>query len=85
MEMFNPPSPGEIIIEIFLLPLDISQSKCAEQLGLPLDIFKRLLSVEVSIDNDLAQRLSAVLGRSAESWLAMQQHYDNWQAKQARV
>jgi plasmid maintenance system antidote protein VapI len=30
----------------------------------------------------MALRLSKALGRSAESWLAMQDHYDLWQAKQ---
>ena len=30
----------------------------------------------------MARRLSRVLGRSAESWLAMQDSYDLWQARQ---
>jgi addiction module HigA family antidote len=33
------------------------------------------------ISPDMALRLSKALGRSAESWLAMQDHYDLWQAK----
>ena len=31
---------------------------------------------------EMALRLSKALGRSAESWLAMQYNYDLWQAKQ---
>jgi antitoxin HigA-1 len=31
----------------------------------------------------MALRLSKALGRSPESWLAMQDHYDLWQARQA--
>jgi addiction module HigA family antidote len=30
----------------------------------------------------MALRLSKTLGRTAESWLAMQAHYDLWQAEQ---
>ena len=83
MEMFNPPSPGETIVEIFLRPHVISRSECAERLGLAPAVFNRLLTGEMSIDADLAQRLSAVLGRSPGSWLAMQQQYDHWLARRA--
>lgn len=82
MEMFNPPSPGETIVEIFLRPQIISRADCARQLGLATTEFNRLIDGEMSIDADLARRLSEVLGRSSGSWLAMQRQYDEWLAKQ---
>ncbi|MDH5694683.1 MAG: HigA family addiction module antitoxin, partial [Gammaproteobacteria bacterium] len=39
------------------------------------------LNGESNISPEMALRLSITLGRSAESWLAMQDHYDLWHAK----
>lgn len=85
MEMFNPPHPGDILLEIFLIPQEMSEISCAEKLGLPLPIFQRLLARVHSIDAEIANRLGKTLGTSSEMWLAMQKNYDSWQAKQARV
>ena len=41
----------------------------------------RILTGVSSISPEMALRLSKCLGRSAESWLAMQHSYDLWQAK----
>ena len=83
MEMFNPPHPGEILLEIFLIPREMSEKSCAEKLGLPLIVFQRLLAGLDPIDSELAGRLGKTLGTSSEMWLAMQKNYDSWQAKQA--
>lgn len=85
MEMFNPPHPGEILLEIFLIPQEMSEISCAEKLGLPLPVFQRLLAGLHPVDSEIAGRLGNTLGTSSEMWLAMQKNYDNWQAKQARV
>lgn len=83
MEMYNPPSPGEIITEIFLLPQEISTQRCAELLGISSSTLQSLLNGSTKIDADMAKRLSSTLGRSAESWLAMQANYDRWLARLA--
>jgi addiction module HigA family antidote len=41
-----------------------------------------LLSGQSSVTPEIALRLSKTLGRSPESWLAMQNNYDLWQARQ---
>jgi addiction module HigA family antidote len=82
MEMYNPPSPGEVILDIFLRPQGISGRQCAAQLGVPASTFQRILSGKGRIDAEMARRLSTTLGRSAESWLVMQQGYDRWISKQ---
>jgi addiction module HigA family antidote len=82
MEQYNPPSPGEVILEIFLRPQGISGRQCAAQLGVPASTFQRILNGKSRIDQAMAQRLATGLGSSAESWLAMQHNYDRWIAKQ---
>jgi len=42
----------------------------------------RIVNMRSAISPDMALRLSKALGRSPESWLAMQHNYDLWRAKQ---
>jgi len=81
MAIHNPPHPGEFIREIYITPNEISVRKVAESLGVSPSTFNRLLNGESNISPEMALRLSITLGRSAESWLAMQDHYDLWHAK----
>ncbi|MFA9215490.1 MAG: HigA family addiction module antitoxin [Sphingomonadaceae bacterium] len=82
MDMYNPPSPGDFIIESYLKPQGISGRECAGRMGITASTFQRILSGKGRIDAAMAQRLSSTLGRSAESWLAMQQGYDRWLIRQ---
>ncbi|MES9980328.1 MAG: HigA family addiction module antitoxin [Candidatus Thiodiazotropha sp. 6PLUC5] len=45
--------------------------------------FNRLVNCKADISPEMAVRLSAVLGRTAESWLALQDHYDLWEARKS--
>ena len=81
MKMFNPPHPGETLLEIFLIPQKINQNTLAEKLGLSLSTFQLLLEGVNPIDREIANRLSTALGTSSEMWLAMQKNYDEWQAE----
>lgn len=81
MAMRNPPHPGEFIREVYLEPFDISARQVAESLGVSASTFNRLLNGESNISPEMALRLSKTLGRSPESWLAMQDHYDLWHAR----
>lgn len=81
MAMHNPPHPGEFIREVYLEPFDISARQVAESLGVSASTFNRLLNGESNISPEMALRLSKTLGRSPESWLAMQDHHDLWHAR----
>jgi addiction module HigA family antidote len=82
MSMHNPPHPGEFIREVYLMPYDLSVRALAENLGVSASTVTRIINVYSGISPEMALRLSKALGRSAESWLAMQHNYDLWQAKQ---
>ncbi len=43
----------------------------------------RVLTGKAGISADMAVRLSAALGTSAESWLHMQANYDLWHAEKS--
>lgn len=79
--MHNPPHPGEFITEVYLAPFGISARQLAWRLDVSPSTLTRLLAGASRVSPAMALRLSKVLGRSAESWLAMQGAHDLWQAR----
>ena len=82
MAMHNPPHPGEFIAEVYLKPNNLSGRELATALGVSASTLNRILTGTSAISPEMALRLSKALGRSPESWLAMQCNHDLWQAKQ---
>ena len=82
MAMHQPPHPGEFITEVYLKPNNLSGRQLASKLGVAASTLSRILSGASSLSPEMALRLSKALGRSPESWLALQYNYDLWQAKQ---
>jgi len=79
--MHNPPHPGEFIREVYLDPFKVSYRAAASSLKVSPSTFNRLIMGKSNISPEMALRLSKAFGRSPESWLAMQDHYDLWQAR----
>ncbi len=82
MAMYNPPHPGEFISEVYLEPNAISGRELAAKLGVAASTLNRILKGSSGISPEMALRLSKALGRSPESWLALQYNHDLWHAKQ---
>ena len=82
MTMHKPPHPGEFISGIYLEPNGISGRLLAEKLGVAASTLSRILNGTGRISPEMALRLSKSLGRSPESWLAMQDAHDLWAARQ---
>lgn len=81
MAMHNPPHPGEFIRETYMVPFDLSCRYLAEQLNVAASTLNRVLKKQSGVSPEMALRLSKAIGRSPESWLAMQDAYDLWQVK----
>lgn len=81
MAMHNPPHPGEFIQATYMEPFDLSCRYLAAKLDVAASTLNRVLRMQSGISPEMALRLSKALGRSPESWLAMQDAYDLWQAK----
>lgn len=82
MAMHNPPHPGEFITDVYLEPYGISGRELATKLDVVPSTLSRLLKGNSRITPEMALRLAKSLGRTPESWLAMQDAYDLWQARQ---
>ena len=81
MAMVNPPHPGEFINDVYLAPYGVSSRKLAKLLDVAPSTLTRLIRAQSTVTPEMALRLSIALGRSPESWLAMQHNYDLWQAR----
>lgn len=82
MAVHNPPHPGAFITEVYLEPNGLSGRELALKLGVAASTLSRVLKGASGVSPEMALRLSKALGRSPESWLAMQYSHDLWQAKQ---
>jgi len=71
--MHNPPHPGEVIREYLG---DVSIRNAAEHLGVSRTTMQRLVTGTSGISADMAYRLGAAFGTSAEMWASMQMQYD---------
>ncbi len=79
---FNPPHPGELISEDYMTALELSANALAKKLHVHPSTLGRVLNGNADITPEMAVKLEAVLGRSAESWLVMQDSYNLFHARQ---
>jgi addiction module HigA family antidote len=71
-----PVHPGEVLLEEFLKPLDISQYRLAKDMSVPPRRVNEIVLRKRSVSADTALRLSRFFGTSAEFWLNLQSQYD---------
>ncbi len=83
MKMYNPPHPGEFIKEVYLDELDISERTVALKLNVSPSTLNRLVQGKSTLTPEMALRLSKTLGRTPESWLAMQDKHSLWIASKS--
>jgi addiction module HigA family antidote len=76
MENLKNPSLGDILLEEFLKPLDISQYRLAKELDVPQTRISEIIKGNRKITADTAIRFSAFFGNSAKFWLGLQNDFD---------
>ncbi|KMQ70172.1 putative HTH-type transcriptional regulator YbaQ [bioreactor metagenome] len=76
MEKLRNITPGEILLEEFLVPLEISQYRLSKDLDIPQTRVSEIIKGNRRISADTAVRLSAYFGNSAKFWLGLQDDYD---------
>jgi antitoxin HigA-1 len=71
-----PVHPGEILLEEFMQPLGLSQTRLGRDLGVSPRRINEIVHGKRSITADTALRLSRYFGTSPEFWLGLQADYD---------
>jgi addiction module HigA family antidote len=88
----EPIPPGEILLEEFLRPMEISQNRLARDIDIPVSRIAEIIRGRRAITADTALRLGEYFGMSAEFWLNLQASYDlrrlrakGWDAIRRRI
>ncbi len=68
--------PGEILLEEFLIPLEISAYRLSKEISIPQTRVSEIIKGNRRITADTALRLSKYFGNSAKFWLGLQADFD---------
>ena len=74
--------PGEILLEEFLKPLEITAYRLSKDTFIPQTRVSEIIKGRRRITADTALRLSKYFGTSAKYWLGLQDDFDIEQEKQ---
>lgn len=77
-----PITPGDVLFEEFLAPLEISQTQLAKEIGVPPNRINQIINGKREITADTALRLGAYFGIDPEFWLNLQIRYNLKLAKE---
>jgi addiction module HigA family antidote len=72
----SPIHPGEILLEEFLKPMEMSQNRLAMDIHVPARRINEIVHGKRRITADTALRLSRFFGNSPQFWLGLQMDYD---------
>ncbi len=75
--------PGEILLEEFLLPMNVSQNALARATGVPPRRINEIVLGKRGVTADTALRLAVAFGTSEGFWLGLQADYDLEEARAA--
>ena len=76
VKKLKPVHPGEVLMEEFLKPMELSQNRLALAIGVPPRRINEIVLGKRSITADTALRLGRYFGMSPQFWLGLQMDYD---------
>ena len=72
----DPIHPGEVLLEEFLRPMELSQNRLAISIGVPARRINEIVLGKRGVTADTALRLGKAFGNSPEFWLGLQMDYE---------
>jgi addiction module HigA family antidote len=72
----KPVHPGEILMEEFLVPMGLSQTKVANDISVPPRRINEIVLCKRRVTADTALRLARYFNMTAQFWLGLQMDYD---------
>jgi antitoxin HigA-1 len=83
MSKLDPITPGEILLEEFLIPMGLSQYRLAKEIGVPAQRISEIVAGKRSVTADTDLRLCRFFGLSNGYWLRAQAAHDTEVAERA--
>ena len=78
----KPTHPGLLLREDVLIPLGLTVTEAANDLGVSRKTLSELINEKSSLSPDMAIRIGKATNTSPESWLSMQSKLDLWKSEQ---
>jgi addiction module HigA family antidote len=75
-DLLPPVHPGEVLMEEFLGPMELSQYRLAKDIGVPPRRINEIVHGNRAVTADTALRLARYFGTSARFWLNLQAQHD---------
>lgn len=75
-EKLSPIHPGEVLLEEFLKPMNLSQNRLALSIGVPPRRINEIVLGKRGITADTALRLSKYFDMSSQFWMGLQMDYE---------
>jgi addiction module HigA family antidote len=75
-EKLSPIHPGEVLLEEFIKPMNLSQNRLAIDIGVDARRINEIVLGKRAVTADTALRLSRFFGNSPQFWLGLQTQYD---------
>ena len=72
----SPITPGDVLLEEFLSPMEITQSQLAKDINVPANRVSQIIRCKREITADTALRLGKYFGIEPEFWLNLQVRYN---------
>jgi addiction module HigA family antidote len=82
--MHSPSHPGEILLEMYLKPMNVTITEAAEALGVSRKHISAIVNGRVPVTPDMAMRLAVVFSTEAELWVNLQAQHDLWVVTQKK-
>jgi addiction module HigA family antidote len=79
----EPTHPGEMLLEEFLNPMEMSQDNLAIAIRVPYPIINDIINKKRDITPNIALRLAKFFGVSEDFWINLQLRWDLYHAKQS--
>jgi len=79
----QPTHPGTILREDYLVPLEISVTEMAMNLGISRKTLSKILNEKGAVTPDMALRLARAFDTTPDLWLNLQKNFDLWNAEHA--
>ena len=76
IDKLDPIHPGEVLLEEFLKPLDLSQNQLALSIRVPARRINEIVHGKRRVTADTALRLARYFNTSPQFWLGLQMDYD---------
>jgi len=77
----RPTTPGEILREEFLLPLEMTQKELADHIGQDVKVINRIVNGRSAVTAEVALKLAATFSTTPEFWLNAQKAVELFAAR----